>query len=194
MSATEMCHTHKNRSMLSHMNRALSLQATRPSRPAAMAVACVGLLFSVTISGCGAASSEEDHHHSHSHDNPRTTFTESVTAIRQRSARFTSGQAPEDDSLIAWKLERLVEIIEALPELAADSDLKKAEWDRVTAISNELLVILRSTDAASRKEPAAGTNRLESLIAELEQMAPLSEGNDLTQRPMRELDASAAPE
>lgn len=135
------------------------------------------LLMSLNISGCEvASSSENEHHHEHhSHDQPRATFSLSVVEIQRRAARFTSDQVPTDTALHESKRKKLLDVVQCLPELAANSDLKKSDWDRVVLISKELLTILQPPESTSPSERAAVVSRIQQRIAALEQMIPLSD-------------------
>ncbi len=135
------------------------------------------LLLSLNISGCEvASSSENEHHHEHhSHDQPRATFSLSVVEIQRRAARFTSDQVPTDTALHESKRKKLLDVCQCLPELAANSDLKKSDWDRVVLISKELLRILQPPESTSQSERAEVASQIQQHIAALEQMIPLSD-------------------
>jgi len=145
-------------------------------QPFTTTVVLGGLVLSLSVIGCEVASSgdSEHHHHHHNHDQPRATFAKSVAEIQWRSARFTSGREPTNPALHESKRQKLLDVMQHLPELAADTELKKREWDRVEAISKELLAILQPPDAASGKEAPVSPGRIEPLIAELQQLVPLS--------------------
>jgi hypothetical protein len=142
---------------------------------ATFGVTCLAALLTLSLIGCEAASSGDDeHHHDHSHDLHRATFAESVAEIQGRSARFASDQAPADASLREWEMRKLVDLIRKLPELAADTELKRPEWDRVDAISKELLTLVQPRADSSGNEPPLDASRIAALSAELEQMASLN--------------------
>jgi hypothetical protein len=152
------------------------MPVSRIIRPFTTTVVLGGQLLSLSLIGCEVASSGDDEHHHphHSHDQHRATFAESVAEIQRRSARFTTGPVATGDALHESKRKTLLNVIQRLPELAADTELRKREWDRVDAISKELLTILQPPDAASRIDRSIGISRIEPLIAELEQIVPLS--------------------
>lgn len=135
------------------------------------------LLMSLNISGCEVASSSENkHHHEHpSHDQPRATFSLSVVEIQRRAARFTSDQVSTDTALHESKRKKLLDVCQRLPELAANSDLKKSDWDRVVLISKELLTILQPPESTSQSERAAVVSQIQQRVAALEQLIPLSD-------------------
>ena len=138
---------------------------------ATFGVTCLAALLTLSLIGCEAASSGDDEHH---HDLHRATFAESVAEIQSRSARFASDQAPADASLREWEMRKLVDLIRKLPELAADTELKRPEWDRVDAISKELLTLVQPRADSSENEPPLDASRIAELSAELEQMASLN--------------------
>ena len=155
-------------------------QSAERTRTIAMAGICVGLLVPLCLVGCETNSSgdkgPQHPHHTHVHQHP--TFAESVAQVRSRSVRFTSNQGSTDAALAEWKKQKLLEFIRQLPELAADTDLKKKEWDRVNAISKELLGIMKPRDAASNHGSPFDSDRFAVLIAELETMAASNQSLD----------------
>jgi hypothetical protein len=96
----------------------------RPSGmpPRACLVALVGML-----AGCAAApvAHEEDGHELPRH-HPRT-FRRAVDAIEERSAALSSASGAARSEL--------ADIVRWLPMLAADTELGRADWDRVRGMS-----------------------------------------------------------
>lgn len=136
-------------------------------------VACLALLLTLSVSGCEVAVSKDDDDHHH-HDHHRATFAESVGEIQRRSSRFTSDEGPTNVPLQESERKKLLEILERLPEVAADSELKKRDWDRVAAISSDLLILLQRADLAAEKDSSGARSQIKLRIAELEQLVPLS--------------------
>jgi hypothetical protein len=152
------------------------IQCSNSVRRSVCSLSVIGLaaVISFICAGCDVASHDDEHlEHHHSHDERRATFAESVAEIQWRSDRFKSSQVPTDAALHEAKRKKLIDVIQRLPELAADTDLKKQEWERVDAISKELLTILQPA-MESGKEASGGTERIEPLINELELLVPLS--------------------
>lgn len=148
----------------------------RSNRPIAFVGICVGLLLPLCLVGCEAASSGEEGHHHHVHQ--RLTFTEAVGEIQRRSKRFTSREVSNDAALQAWKKQKLLGVIRQLPELAADTELKKKSWDQVNTISKELLEILHPQDGMSNERGLVDAARFTTLIGELEQLVSSTESVD----------------
>ncbi len=95
-------------------------------------------------------------------------FVEGVDALEQRAVsatEWTDQQRQEFQEIVDW-----------LPELAAQTDLVKAEWDRVQAEATKLLDILG--DGNSVPEPAV----LEAALKELRTLADRAE--EVEQHPM----------
>ena len=138
------------------------------------------LLVSLCLIGCDTSSPGDDasHHKHHAHIHQRPTFAESVAEIRRRSARFTSNQDSTDAALQEWKKQKLLELIRQLPDLAADTDLKKKEWDRVNAITKGLLGVLQPGVAASRNGLLNDATRFAELVGELEKTVTLDESTE----------------
>jgi len=100
------------------------------------------------------------------HDRPPhkpENFREAVTEIRRRWQELETETTEPADS----RRQELDEILVWLPELAAETDLRKAEWDQVNAISKQLLAEFRSTapPASLRSSPERWTGAWEELAA-----------------------------
>lgn len=154
-----------------------AIQCSNSVRRSVCSLSMIGLaaLISFICTGCDVASHNDEHpEHHHSHDEHRTTFAESVAEIQWRSGRFKSSQVPADVALHEAKRKKLINVIQRLPELAADTDLKKQQWERVDAISKELLAILQPPAMQRGIETSGEPERIEPLINELELLVPLS--------------------
>lgn len=92
-------------------------------------------------SGCWRAtesSPADDHLEHHVPEHRPRSFSQGVTQIERRLALITAGPADSNDDFEQQATE-LREILEWIPDLAGDSDMKKAEWDQVNAAARELL-------------------------------------------------------
>lgn len=134
-------------------------------------VVYVGIVLALCIVGCNDASIEGEESLDHSFHS--LNFAESVTEIQHRVSELRTEPAANSSSSNGDNLLRLIEIVEKLPVAAAESDLKKTDWDQVNAISKEMLVALRSTD---REIPD-----LERMVSQLEMLVPLSGVEDHSQ-------------
>ncbi len=106
-----------------------------------LAVASVGAL-----GGCGQGKSksgsdaEEEAGHAYEHHNPPhkpRDFPRGLAALHQRCAELFKSSTPKSPQE-QKEFDKLVDIVNWLPELAADSDLNRAEWDRVNEHSKQL--------------------------------------------------------
>lgn len=136
-------------------------------------------LCSLWLTGCAPTTAVESpdtaeheaHDHEHEHGVPAYKPKTLVAAVRQLSPRWkhislelNAGHVEHADA----DIEELLEMIRWLPELAADTDLKKADWDRVQQLSTKLetlVVAHRSTSGVSNSRD------IDTLVAELQQLA-----------------------
>lgn len=153
------------------------IQTSNSVRRSVRSLSVIGLaaVISFICAGCDAPSHDDEHlEHHHGHDERRATFAESVAEIQWRSERFRSSQVPADVALHEAKRKKLIDVIQRLPELAADTDLKKQKWERVDAISKEFLAILQPPAMEPGNETSGEPGRINPLINELELLVPLS--------------------
>ena len=102
---------------------------------AASAPITLACLLLVSLSGCGSDSSQvadsDDHDHHLEHFVPAhkpANYSEAIHEIEHR-AEHLSDHAGHGHGDEASQFQELQDIIDWLPELAADSDLKEAEWN-----------------------------------------------------------------
>lgn len=89
------------------------------------------LLFA--FSGCGHHEEDQDHHLGHLIPAHKPeSFAVAVTELKSRGPAVFSGQATDDAR------RELLDILDWLPELAADSDLKRKQWEQVRDTGIEL--------------------------------------------------------
>lgn len=98
---------------------------------------CVVLILPLLLSGCSESQAEVEHEHHHDHG-PRPTFDQVAARIRKQYRWAISAAAKDDAKHFLHELEEFHESVELLPELAAETDLRKVEWDRVHAASKVL--------------------------------------------------------
>jgi hypothetical protein len=106
-------------------------------------------------SGAGEATAYEEQHHHVPPYKPHD-LRSGVQSLRERCATLGEQRAHQDAPEFASQLGEATDIAGWLPELAADSDLGRAEWDRVNEASKRLadsiekLVKADSDDAVKR--------------------------------------------
>ncbi len=110
-------------------------------------------------------------------------FVKAVPAIRDRLAQFQTNDAAFDREARRQRASELRDIIQWLPELAAETDLRKADWDSVNAASRRMAT--RWDEIASRlvDRPAetddVGVTALGRDLDALDRLAQTSASTDL---------------
>lgn len=143
---------------------------------------CIALISCIfTLSGCGssAESHADEHHDEHlEHFVPShkpKTFTDLVDQLALRAPKLNeAGQPNNRDKARATALQEFSDIIGWIPELAADSELMRADFESAVATGNKLTTTFAGTpgpDQAKSFEAAT----IESLIEELRTLAPKSQ-------------------
>lgn len=98
------------------------------------------LLF--VFCGCGHHEDDEDHHLEHLiPDHKPASFAEAVPELSTRGLAVLTGQAASEAR------QQLLDIIDWLPELAADSDLGRKQWEQARDTGIELRRILTNPTA-----------------------------------------------
>ena len=149
-------------------------------------VCCVALLcFALTVSGCGSSAESHDHEHDHEHEHehehehlehfvPAHKPKDFAELVDQLAVRFPQLGSTDAGAGHDAARKELADIIDWIPELAADSELKKADFETavatVTGFANALKETATATKAASVDPPD-----FESLIEELRQLVPKSQ-------------------
>ncbi len=136
------------------------------------------------VAGCDslepelAAGDAEHHFPEHRPQN----FTDGVRAVRSRLAKLSAEGAAQNRQQFARQGQELRDIIQWLPELAAETDLRKADWDRVHAASRRLAGRWGNFSARLAGNSSANavpvTSEMEGDLAELDRLAQIvdSEG------------------
>jgi hypothetical protein len=119
------------------------------------------LLFSLSHAGCSAgttshADGDDDHLEHHIPEHKPRDFADAVHQVRQRTRHIQDIAGDNDSGHLAHELRELGDIIAWLPELAADSDMRKQEWDRVHRLTQELGPVYESfAEQCSAGKPSA---------------------------------------
>lgn len=124
--------------------------------------------------GCAVAASEEDHHlEHHLPEHKPATLLAAIPELERRSP-FAADRRPGG----ADGRTELLEIIGWLPELAAETDLPRGDWERVLQISHTLqrLVEARSPRSASQSSKAEEYRRL---VEQLDELAGMTDAESL---------------
>jgi hypothetical protein len=144
-------------------------------------LALLGIFVGLSLSGCGVVSSagDDDHLEHHVPEHKPATFAAAIEQIRIRHERLATEFQTADAGLVERDLSELLDIVGWLTELAADSPMKKPEWDQVNRSSKELLAVYQrivpmTKDAPRGKWPAE-TSRVDELMASLTKLIPFAE-------------------
>jgi len=149
-----------------------------PIRWCLLVSSCVLLWFA----GCGpqrdatndAASSAD--HDDHDHHIPEHRPKDYSDAVRQLTRRIEQVRSEARHPAHALEeLKKLRDVITWLPELAADSDLKKPEWDRIHGLVKRLDRLIPADVPAFLEQSAPGSasrTAMTELIGELETIPP----------------------
>jgi hypothetical protein len=118
----------------------------QPPRSACWLVIVIAAVF--TAGGCAPSNSRstsqngtdesaahDDDHHRPSHK-PRD-FPAALAALHERCSKLLKAPVPKSPD-VQKEFDQTRDIVGWLPELAADSDLSRAEWDRVNEHSKKL--------------------------------------------------------
>ena len=143
---------------------------------------CIALISCVfTLSGCGSSadSHEDEHHDEHlEHFVPAhkpKTFADLVDQLALRAPKLNgAGQSNTDDEARATALQEFSDIIGWIPELAADSELLRADFESAVATGHKLTTAFAET-LGPQKTKAVDATTFEPLIEELRTLVPKSQ-------------------
>ena len=134
----------------------------------------------LTLSGCGpSAESHEDEHEQLEHFFPAHkphSSGELVEQLALRTRQLAAGDPPSDgsDEGHATALQELSDIIGWIPELAADSELMKADFESAVATGKKLTTAFAET-MGPQKTKAVDMATFERLIDELRKLVTKSQ-------------------
>lgn len=119
---------------------------------------------------------DHDDHDDHDHHIPEHRPKDDSDAVRQLSQRIELVRSEARHPAHAMEeKKKLRDVITWLPELAADSDLKKPEWDRIHGLVKELDRLVPAEAPAFLEQSAPGSasrKAMAELIDELETIKP----------------------
>jgi hypothetical protein len=84
------------------------------------------------------------HHHHHEAERRPRDFPDAVAAVRRRHALVLEELEEGHLEHAVHELEKLLDVVDRLPSIAADSDMPKAPWDEVHAASKRLRALCAS--------------------------------------------------
>lgn len=74
---------------------------------------------------------EHGHEHEHDHSDRPESLREAIVELRELSDSFCAAMDEDDTEAAHDPLHHLGELLEAMPELAADTDLSEEQWQQV---------------------------------------------------------------
>ena len=136
--------------------------------------------FSVGIVGCGSVDESHDEHddeyaeHEHlEHFVPAHKPKDFVDLVEQLALRFHQLDSTDAGDEPRTARQELADIIGWIPELAADSELKKADFESAVATGNKLVAVFTETLGAKKTKPFDAVT-FKPFIEELRKLAPQS--------------------
>lgn len=130
------------------------------------------LIGSFFITGCSWRTTES-HEDDHLPEHYPASYREAISRLEEFGTAWLNG-----DERSSRQHEQLQDMLNWLPEVAADSDLRKRDWERVRTLAAELLESLRNS-TVSPEVPAAANSSVRKLweasLAELAGLIPTSE-------------------
>lgn len=111
----------------------------------------LGGLLLIGTAGCLAAPADDGRLEHHVPPHKPAHFVAAVAELDLRLQRLAAGQ--ESDPATAWS--ELLDVVSWLPGLAADTDLRKADWDQVAQISQSLQLQLQEVKSRPTEGQAA---------------------------------------
>ena len=141
--------------------------------------AVIRLVGALLIAGCSSSHTPDKSAPEHAViPHKPTTFAGAVAQIQARHARLASQFKTADPADLEQQLTEQLDILGWLPQLAAASPMKKADWDQVNAASKELLTVYRPIVTAAHSTPrgawADRSQRIDELTASLATLIPAS--------------------
>lgn len=115
-------------------------------------VGAVLLIVCMGLGGCASSSDATEPDHTPPKHKP-ATFREAIDEIGRRHERLIQSSKQSPSTTNEQDLTELLDIIGWLPELAADSAMKKPEWDRANAASKTLLSLYQFDTQSTKSSP-----------------------------------------
>ena len=123
-------------------------------------------LLAALAAGCGRSSPHDDHLEHHTPAHKPAEFSAAVREVQRRATALAGGDAAANEP----DLHELLDILRWLPELAGDSDLPEADWNRVSETAGQLIALyepLQIAHGRGQKSSFPAAEQIEPLLSEL---------------------------
>lgn len=146
-----------------------------------MALLC--LVFLV-VGGCNptkqASAPKDDHDHDHDHPAVPRSLPAAMTELRDSWAEISTAMNDDDPDSAHEPLHDVGRVLEAMPELAAETDLPESEWNEIKEVVDQLFDAFGKIDSAFHKKDGDKVAAYESVkstidegVASLEAKLPI---------------------
>ncbi len=155
------------------------------------------VLSCVITVGCGSADEARDAHHDEhneqEHDDHEhlehfvpahkpKDFEQLVVQLAVRFSQLSSASATDaNDKSATTARQELADIIGWIPELAADSELRRSDFESAVAAANKLANVFKETAASANAKPGDAAD-FEPMIEQLRQLVPKSQSQAKTEQ------------
>ncbi|MDP1797090.1 MAG: hypothetical protein Q8K78_06400 [Planctomycetaceae bacterium] len=141
------------------------------------------------LAGCGRVSptpgsstqkvehspSSHDHDHDHDHAPDRSvSFAGAVQQLVSRHDALLRSSADVPSAKVTRALQELKELARGLPELAGDSELRRADWEQVQRLAIDLQKLIEPWQTMEQVADATARRHYDKIIAELRLLAEKS--------------------
>ena len=123
-------------------------------------------LFIVAVCGCAEVPSEEHHLEHLIPAHKPMTFQDGVLELQVRGDAYFHGD------LTGTQHQELLDIITWLPELAADSDLSRGQWEQVRAVEQKMQRLVAAVPSEH------GHQQWDELTSSLQKLVPYAVADD----------------
>lgn len=120
----------------------MSTTTKRPVRSGSVVLFCATAWGLLALTGCGAQS----HDHTHDHHAGPETFAEAVADLQKVRDLTRDAFAAGDPERCHHALHEVGELLEAIPQLAAESELAETSWNEVKLASDNLFTSFGMVD------------------------------------------------
>ena len=123
------------------------------------------------MTSADALSHEDGHSHDHDHDHEARpeSFTIAVTELVAHRDAIRAAIESGDPADAHDPLHEVAELLEAFPDIAAESDLSKEDWDAVKAASEKLFDSFGVVDQAFHKKDGDKKAAYESVADDIDE-------------------------